>query len=270
MVNKIKVLILWTILLIVLSNSQPLLPSFRIEIWQDTIYLGEPIMLKCWLVNNNNLPIKVWKEGPVGLLYTGNIVFYFISVSKDTSWYAVGIHDFIRRLPDLEILPGDSIYWYSLLGWHNFARSKTLKFQPGEFKIKGAYYLSVKSESFDSLLFSILESNVASYVAVQMPDSERIIYEEWIPLTREYFWWGERFRDRWVRQDYNELCKNVAETKSRFAQYAHYIYCKSTGDRKAMQEFLNKYPAGPLSELVEFMFNPDEARQRFPLNFSAK
>jgi len=271
MVNKIRFLFFLSTLLIVFiygENRINNVPHFRIEIGQDTIYLGEPIVLRCWLINNNNLPIKIWKEGAIGLLISGRIAFYLISPQKDTSPYAIGIHDNLRGLPNLEILPFDSIYWYSILGWHNFVRSKVIRYPPGVFEIKGAYYLNIKDS--DSLLCSVLESNVASFTAIQIPDSEWVIYDEWIPHTREYFWWGERFRNRWVRPDYNEICKRVAETKSKFAPYAHYIYCKSTGNKKAMQEFLDKYPVGPLSELIEFMLDPDKARQKFPLNFLAK
>ncbi len=274
MINKVKFSFFWIIFLVVSMYGETRItpvPQFRIEIWQDTIYLGEPILIKCWLINNNEIPVKIWNKHSRGLLIFGCVDFYLFYPKNDTARYDVGINaEMGSLLPGKEILPFDSIYWHSILGWHNFARSKVIWYQPGEFKIKGVYYLSIKDEDSNSLLYFGLESNVASFVAVQIPDSEKAIYDEWIPLTREYFWWGERFRDRWVREDYNELCKRVSETKSRFAAYAHYIYCKSTGDKKAMREFLDKYPVGPLSELIEFMLDPDKARQKFPLNFLAK
>lgn len=261
--NKLLISVAFIILLI---EGQSYLPIFRLEMPQDSIYIEEPMVLKCWLVNDNDVPVKVWDEGPVGLLYTGGIDFYLTSAVKDTFRYAVGIDDFTRRMPSLEIKAHDSIYWYSLLGWHNFIRTPIRNVFPGQFKIFSRYNLTVKNAMTDSFSFPVIQSNEISFTAIGIPDSEQTIYDEWIPLTHEYFWWGERFENRWVRPDYNELCKRVAESKSRFARYAHYIYCKSTGDKKEMQKFLKRYPSGPLSELIEFMRNPDEARKKYPCN----
>ncbi|MGQ9702867.1 MAG: hypothetical protein ACUVQT_10530 [bacterium] len=270
MVDKIKILTPLTILLIAISNSQPLLPNFRIEIYQDSIYVGEPIIIKYWLVNRNNVPIKVWDKTCVSLITYGYADFYLISENGDTSRYGIGICNDSRQLPSLDLPPSDSMYWYIMLSWYNFVWTKSNNYLPGQYRINGLYYLTVKDKIKDSFLFPELKSNTLTFFATGIPDSERSIYDEWIPLTREYFWYGERFKDRWVRQDYNELCKRVAESKSRFARYAHYIYCKTTGDKKEMQKFLERYPAGPLSELIEFMFNPAEACKKYPLNAWAK
>ncbi|MGQ9847639.1 MAG: hypothetical protein ACUVQP_09100 [Bacteroidales bacterium] len=274
MVDKIKILTPLTILLIVISNSQPLLPNFRIEIYQDSIYVGEPIVIRYWLVNRNNAPVKVWDKTCVSLITYGYADFYLISENGDTSRYSIGICNNSRSMPSLEIPARDSSYWYLMLSWYNFwynsPRSKNYKFLPGQYELISIYGLIAKDKMADSFVFPNLKSNEINFVATEIPDSERSIYDEWIPLTREYFWYGERFKDRWVRQDYNELCKRVAESKSRFARYAHYIYCKTTGDKKEMQKFLERYPAGPLSELIEFMFNPAEACKKYPLNAWAK
>ncbi|MGB9721999.1 MAG: hypothetical protein ACPL28_11050 [bacterium] len=269
MIKNLKLLLLYLSLFLAFSEAQSLLVNFRLEIWKDTVYIGEPIILKCWLVNNNDLAVKVWREGPTGLLYIGAIDFYLTSSGRDTSRYAVGIKDFTRQMPSLDISPRDSIYWYSMLCWNNFARSEKLLYQAGEYEIIGRYTLIAKDAAADTLLFFEIISNKNIFFATEIPDSEKAIYNELIPLTREYFWWGERFDKTWTRKDYNDLCKRVADTKSRFAIYAHYIYCKSTGDKNEMQKFLQRYPKGPLSELVEFMLNPIEAKVKYPLNYFA-
>uniref|UniRef100_A0A7V3VUM2 Uncharacterized protein n=1 Tax=candidate division WOR-3 bacterium TaxID=2052148 RepID=A0A7V3VUM2_UNCW3 len=267
--NKIKYLILSSFLMMAVAEGQVYLPAFRIEIWRDTLCIEEPMVLKCWLVNNNNVPIKVWDKMAISLITYGYVNFYLIS-KKDTTQYKIGIHDNSRQLPSFEIPAKDSLYWYSILSWHNFVYTPIRNLSPGQFKIYGEYMLTVKDILADSFCFPVIQSNEVSFYAVGIPDSERTIYDEWIPLTHDYFWWGERFDRCWVRKDYNEICKRVAETKSRFALYAHYIYCKSTGDKKAMQEFLSKYPQGPLSEMIEFMLDRDKARKKYPLNVFAR
>ncbi len=270
MLNKINFLIFCAIILVAFSNSQPYLPNFRLEIWRDSVYIDEPLIFKCWLINNSIMPIKVWDRGPIGLLTTGSIDFYLITAGGDTHRYTMGIDDFSRQMPSLEIPPNDSMYWYSVLSWHNFVCTSVRNLSPGQFRIFARYGLTIKDPATDSIRFPIIRSNEVWIIAGEIPDSERVIYDEWIPLTHDYFWWGERFERIWVRDDYNELCKQVADMKSRFAIYAHYIYCKSTGDKKEMQKFLERYPGTPLAEMIEFLLDVDKAQKKYPLNFFAK
>lgn len=271
MIKSFELSIIYFILFGAFAGAQPFSVNFRIEIWKDTIYIGDPIILKCWVINDNSAAVKVWHRGPLGLLANGNVDYYLISHQNDTSYYGINIEDFSRQSPELEIASKDSFYWYSLLSWHNFHfhSNKVSQFSSGFYRIIAKYYLPIECDTGDYSEI-VIQSNEVSFYAIEETVFEQEIFNKWISLTKEYFLWGERFETTWTRKDYNELCKWVAETKSRFAMYAHYIYCKSTGDKKAMRKFLDKYPGTPLTELVEFMYNPEEAKRKYPLNFFSK
>jgi hypothetical protein len=208
----------------------------------------------------------------MGLLYYGHVDLYLITSSSDTSRYSVGINAIDGSSPRHELNAHDSLYWYFILGWHNFARANTLPYSPGEFELFGSYYLTIKDSVNNAYSNATIEAKAVKFRVTEDVDAglETQIHDEWMSLTREYLWWGERFKQTWTREDYNELCKQYAELNLPFAIYAHYFYCKSTKDEQEMKKFLKRYVDGPLPELIQFYLNHSDAQKKYPQNLLAR
>lgn len=262
----IRILTLFVVIFFSTIYGETILPVLRIENAYNSLFCGEPIMLKCWLINRNNTNVKVWDIISQSLIQSGLIHFNLITPTADTINYRIGIKSHMINTPTFVIPPKDSLYWYTALNWNNFLNNGNHSIKPGDYIIY-AIYSYKRSDSLDlHFPYIPLKSNTITLVCTNLPDSERSIWNEWIPLTNEYYNWGERFRGSWVRKDYNDLCKKIAYKKSRFAIYAHFIYCKTTGDTTETRKFTNIYNQTSFNEILEFIINRDAAKLKYPCN----
>ncbi len=249
-------LLLLTIAWLQIANSNNLV--FRIDVTKDTILLGEPLMIKCILLNKGHQEKKIWYGSVGGLLSSGCLGFNLYVPNKDYEYkYDVYMHVISGGSPGFHLPPQDSIYFYTLLSWTGnmsgfFCPAESGNGQLVYDELEKGYY-RIKSKYF--LPGIQLTSNVDSFIGEIMPHNEKQLYEQAGDLINSYI--GHPYNiEQEGYDEINEKFPNyIQQTDLVMGQYCHYIlaFCSPSSTRIGYCEsFLKKYPNTPLSEPIAF------------------
>ncbi len=219
---------------------------YEIEITKDTIYIGEPIIVKCRLINNSDSAMKIFDYCGEALLSYGYSRFYLYS-SNDEKEYEYGVfsHASLLRHSYFSLDPHDSVYFYTILCWDGndgFTYFKYDRAKPGLYKLRSTYFK--------------IESNVDSFYADTMPIEEKQIYKQAGPIIDEF--WGFPYgTERETTKKILEIFPSIIKRKSILSPFCHYIlWYKSFDDESKaeslVEEFFKKYPNSPLGEKLMF------------------
>ncbi len=249
--------------IVVLTYADDMELTFRIEIMKDSIVVGEPLIVKCWLINNSRKTVEICGECGTAALVYGNLDFYLSPKAKTVTpyTYKIGKHVLapIRSLFTLD--PYDSTYWYNLLWLENFQLNKKELGGRSFCIFATAGFLVDKSQQD----LKTLTSAIDYFVVVSLPVIEKEIFNEWTSYADEYFSYGDRIPYAKDAKKFHDLCIKIAKSDSRLAYYAHYIASTlGFADRKTQLLFLEKYPNTPLAEMLEFGLNKEEAMKKYP------
>lgn len=254
MVKKIFYLLTtWSCLYLVYGHPPNL--KFCLQLTKDTIFIGEPMIIKCMLINNSGKPINVYGAPSRPLLTCGKLSFSLNLPGDDREfWYGVGYLVLTENKPPNFVLsPHDSIYWYSILNWRDWSyriQKKDVANLPiGTYRIKAEYFL----DSDDLSQHWRISSNVDSFYAEPMLESESEKYNEICQVLNNYFIFIiGRDECRMIQENFP---KYLEIKNSIIAQFCHYILAMSSPLPKRIafcKSFLEKYPNTPLAEEIEF------------------
>ncbi len=224
--------------------------TFKMVLSRDTIFLGEPIIGRCKIVNMTQKPLRCAVRGTHKFLaMAGDFEARMKAPFDDRDLiYAPGsfeVYAGIERPSVKTILPSDSLYWYAYFGWNFWNPNGVIKsFQPGIYEITGEFH-----QLYDTLKLYVKE----------LPDNEKPINEKLEKIFQDFFFWGEAYEssDRAIK-----LRKEMKNCNSIFAVYYDFIYPQlngigkptGPGDRfEACDEFLKKYSNHFLREDMEFV-----------------
>lgn len=250
----------------------------RIGVQKDTIIIGEPIIIKCTLVNKGNADTKIWSAMFDGLLTNRCMAFSLYTPANNHHYnYNVFTYANTLKVPDFILPMRDSVYFYAMLCWAGelggFANNDdTLtdpltysELEPGTYKISASYQLPGLQVS----------SNLDSFVGAYMSNEEIGLYLYVGSIINNFFGWPYNFNNEDLDTIVNQLQKYVEKEAHRdyighdtatayippykensiFTQYCLYIlaYCSPRSTRiQNCHTFLRKYPDGPLSEQLTF------------------
>jgi len=219
--------------------------TYRIEIMKDTVYIEEPIIIKCRLINNSGRSVRTYSYPSTSLLSFGYNRFFLIDSYASREYrYGVYSHELLLVRSDTFLLaPQDSVYYYTILSWSGFVSLNQDGLKPGYYRIKAEYFS--------------LNSNVDSFYAMQLPVEERVIFDKVGSLIDEYWSWPEACssgtKDR-IREIMPDVIKNSSSVFTPFCYYMLWRMSFSDDDmaNSLVDEFLKLYPDSPLAEKFTF------------------
>lgn len=253
MIIKQLSLILAILSLFLLYAQEPCL-SLRLEVTKDTVFIGEPMLIKCMIINTGDEMLKVYGAPSRPLLTCGGLAFYLtLPCSKQKFRYGVGYMVLSSQRPTFILESHDSIYWYSILNWRDWTyeiQKKDVSNLPnGTYKISAEYFLFAE----DLTKRWIISSNIDSLYAKPMPDDEAQIYDNVQQAMNNYliFIVG---KDEY-RTIQEIFPKYVNTSNAVLAMYCHYLLAMSSTLPRRIdlcKSFLMNYPNTTLAEEVEF------------------
>uniref|UniRef100_A0A7V1EJ70 Uncharacterized protein n=1 Tax=candidate division WOR-3 bacterium TaxID=2052148 RepID=A0A7V1EJ70_UNCW3 len=219
--------------------------TYRIELTKDTIYFGEPIIVKCKLINRSERKVPIFSYPGTALLTFGYTNFYLSSPSNYKDYkYGVYLHSNLLVHSDSFTLDTrDSVYYYTILSWIGFTYLKYNNLKQGWYKIRSTYFS--------------LESNVDSFYADALPAKEKEIFEEIGAIVDTFWVWPEGgwppMRDK-IRKVFPNIIK---QEKSVFSPFCYYMLWRMVFNDESKAEFLAEeffklYPDSPLTEKFAF------------------
>lgn len=221
---------------------------YKIEVMKDTIYIGEPITVRCKLINECDRDVAILAYQCPSLLEFDFTGFHLYDPSNDREYeYGVWVHTSLIRPPDKFLLaPKDSVYYYIIFSWGGFLFLKYEDVKPGYYRIRSTY-LS-------------LESNVDSFYAEIMPANEKSVFEQVGTLVDEFWSWPQGGRSETSDKILKILPKIIKEQKSVLIPFCYYILWKESLASRADEskitfyadEFFKRYLNSPLMEKFTF------------------
>ena len=222
--------------------------TYRIEVMGDTIYIGEPIIVRCKLINNSDHDMAILAYHGPSLLRFDFSQFYLYDQNNEKEYeYGVWVHTSLIRPPDKFLLaPKDSVYYYIVLSWGGFLFLKYEEVTPEYYKIRSTYLSS--------------ESNVDSFYAEIMPANEKALFEQVGTLVDEFWSWPEGGGSESNDEIRKQLPKIIEKKKSVIIPFCYYMYymlwrTKFVDESKLesyVKEFFESYPDSPLAEKFAF------------------
>ena len=256
---------------VVFAQQEDVSMSLRLEAINDTIFISEPLIIRCWLVNNEKSTARIFGRWGVNALIFGGLDF-FLSTESDSLTkhdYRLGVNASTFTQYSIAVAPDDSIYWYNLLWLPNFRMSQLGK-ELRVVLIRGEYGFCT-DESYRDARSIISEGE--SFVVIPGPEAEIGFPQEWMGYAREYFAFGDNMLSTETFKAFLALCEKIAKSDSRLSYYARYIPFTLYGvksDSLNMMDFINKYPNTPLSEILEFSCDKKRATAKYPRNILAQ
>lgn len=264
MVNIINKILALTFGYFCIASTQPNNIILKIETTKDTIFIGEPLVVKCMLVNKGTKDAKLYAMTYQDLLSYDRLDFFLQVPDKDCEYiYEPYLHVTpVNLAPQFLLQPQDSIYFYALLSWSGYlsgfvCRSDTLydylkydELKQGFYKIKSTYHLPELS----------LISNTNSFYAVPLPPNEGEIFAKTGYLIDKFFGWPHDVEVGYYQTIIDTFSQYRGTENSVIAQFCHYIlaYCVPLLNRvglnrmSACESFLRKHQNTPLAEQIEF------------------
>lgn len=221
---------------------------YKIDVVKDTIYIGEPIIVKCKLINEGSREVEILAYCGEDLLTYDYSAFYLHNPNNNKEYkYGVFEHADLFASPRRFLLaPKDSIYFYTILCWDGNNGFTYLKYDnpdPGFYKIRSTYLK--------------LESNVDSFYADTILTEEKEIFEQVVPIIDEFWGWPYGTERETTKKILETFPSVIKKEKSILAPFCHYmLWWKSFDDEPQVEsladEFFKKYPNSPLSEKLAF------------------
>jgi len=236
---------------------------YTINIVEDTVLIGEPIIVKCEITNTGSKATEIYASGSTCLLQSGKVEFHLHipGTNREYRYHVYENFTIANPVPEFILQANESIYFYITLCWSGALggwsfREDTMydhltleKLEPGNYRIESRY----------SAAHKLLISNQDSCYAVNVPEDEAEVFGKIGNLIDKYYNWPEHL----VRDDRPralEIFPGVIEGNSVFAYYCHYILCEISFLKEHMDQntltiaddFLRKYPHTPLTEKLSF------------------
>jgi hypothetical protein len=137
-----------------LDLAYPAEVDFRIQLEKKTLLQGEPLILRCYVINKTAKHITIIPpSNRLRGLMLGTVGFSLLTEKDDENEYQIGFHASGIQLPGSEriISPGDSVYISMILWPNNFydwnkrgERAQRGLFPTGQYKLYGRIFLGVK------------------------------------------------------------------------------------------------------------------------------
>lgn len=218
---------------------------YRIELTKDTIYFGEPIIIKCKLINKREEKIPILSYPGNALLTYDYVRFYVYDPNNHKEHkYSTFVHyDLLVHLDSFTIGKRDSVYYHTILSWIGFTDLKYNDLKPGWYKIKSTYFST--------------ESNVDSFYADTLPVEEKKIFEQIGAIVDTFWVWPEGgwppMRDK-IRKAVPNIIK---QKKSVFTPFCYYmlwrmVFADESKAEFLAEEFFKLYSDSPLIEKFAF------------------
>jgi len=258
MFKKILIL-LWTFSCLLGLHAQHGNLVLRIMVPKQKIYIGEPILVKCILVNNGIEQSKVYCA-PYEPLLTAGVLEYTLNIPNHTEdfKYRVRRHVLGSQPPDFTLGSSDSIYWYAVLNWYNWNWGTAFKkfdylhdLTTGEYQLRCVYYLP--SENLSKVWQ--ISSNVTRFSTTKMPKQELENFKEAQEFLDQYLGYPGNMNTEVYEKAHSVLPDIIDKDTSITAEYSHYIlaYISPLSSRiDVCKSFLQKYANTSLAEEMEF------------------
>jgi len=223
--------------------------TYKIEIMKDTIYIGEPIIVRCQLINESTRDIAILAYHSAALLSFDFVEFYLYDQNNDIEYkYGVNVHTSSLKSPNEFLLASkDSVYYYTILSWNSndgFIQLKYSEVEPGFYKIRSTY-LSV-------------ESNADSFYAATMPAEEKMVFEQVGTLVDKFWSWPEGGWPPMSARILETFPELIEKEKTVLIPFCHYMLWRESlindepNVESLAEQFFEYYPNTPLAEKFAF------------------
>ncbi len=229
--------------------------ALRLEITKDTVFIGEPMVIKCVLINRGTEVCKVYGAPSDPLLSCGVLDFILSIPNRFEEYqYRVCVSVLVNSPPSFILEPQDSFYWFSILNWRNWTYTSKkfdyLRDLPiGYYQIKAIYFLA----SEDLTRRWQITSNIDSFYTIKMPARELKIFREIRNSIDDILGFCAPTEPN--KQSRKIFRKFMNVKNSIIAQFCHYLlaYSSTLPERiDICESFLERYPNTPLAEEIEF------------------
>jgi hypothetical protein len=233
--------------------------DFRLDVLDSVIAIGEPITVKCVLINKGIEACKIYCSPYEPLLSTATLSFtLFLPNSDDSFQYWTYRHVPSCRMPDFVLPSKDSIYWYTILNWKNWTWYNTdnnfdyLNDLPlGDYTLVGMYHSPLND--LDSI--SHILSNTDQFAAVKLSSEEFTTFKYTQEFIDHYFGYPGNMKTQIYEKMHQVLPKYIDKKTNAITEYCHYLlaFASTLPSRiDICKSFLSRYTNSHLAEDIEF------------------